>query len=402
MLSQPYQNKVYRPNIKTVELYNSVKEGSFPIINLGSGETVLLAFDDLLGGSANYYYTIEHCDADWNSSQLSPTEYLQSFTEDRITDYRYSTNTLQKYTHYQVAIPNFSIVPKLAGNYILKVYDDGDANKPVLSRRFYVVDNRAAINADITASNNNQYRQSNQKLNFTVNINGLPLQNPNTDVRILVMQNGRDDKAQKNTQPYNVSGNLLFYTDLYTNDFTGGNEFRHFDLRSLKLNSERVGRIYRDTANTVLLLGDPARDGANYSFQYDNNGAFYILNQDGTDPRYDADYAHVYFSLAANRTAAQGTAYIVGAFNDFKCDAQSRMAYDDSKGRFYTDLYLKQGVYDYEYTWLPQGDKATDDTAIEGAYFETENDYQILLYLRRPGARYEELLGYRVINTVRH
>lgn len=394
-----YDDRVYLAGIRSVELYNTAKAQSFPVINLKSNDVLLLAFDDLRGGTRYLNYTIQHCDAYWNPSQLSPSEYLQSFTDDRITDYRYSGNTIQKYTHYEVTFPNYNIVPKLSGNYLLKVYLDGDINKLVLTRRFYVLDQKVSIGATIDPSARTTLRQSNQKVNFQVNYGGSLVQNPNTDIRALVMQNGRADKAMMNTQPADLRGNTLIYNDVNTNDFAGGNEFRHFDLRSLKLNSDRVARIFKDTANTVVLLGDPNRNQAAYSFQYDNDGNFFILNQDGSNPKTDADYVHVYFSLAGNKSDSEGSAYIVGRFNDYQLNEQSKMQFDSGRGRFYTDLFLKQGVYDYEYIWVPNSSKTPDEVTFEGSYYETENNYQILVYFKRPGARYEELVGYTQLNT---
>ena len=91
-----YENYIYIPQINTAELYNRNKEQSFPIITLGTADELLLAFDDLRGGTKDFSYTIEHCDAQWNSSRLSTIEYLESYTEDRISDYSYSFKTLQK------------------------------------------------------------------------------------------------------------------------------------------------------------------------------------------------------------------------------------------------------------------------------------------------------------------
>jgi hypothetical protein len=393
----PYNNKVFRPEIKSVEFYNTKKVQSFQLIPFNSGEQLLLSFDDLNGGSRNYYYTIEHCDEAWNSSNLSPSEYLQSFNEDQIGDYSYSSSTLQKYTHYELKLPNNNIAPKLPGNYILKVYEDGNRSKMVLTQRFYVLDQKVSILAEVVPSFN--LRQTNQKINFQVDYGSLRVQNPNYDIRTLIMQNARSETGQLSNQPANIKGTQLIYNDLNTNDFQGLNEFRHFDTRSLKVNSDHIFHIYRDTANTVVLLTDPTLDQPNYTFYYDNDGRFYIINSDGGDPRTDADYAHMYFSLASTKPTGDGSAYLVGQFNNYRLDENSKLDYDAVKNRFYTHLFLKQGVYDYAYVWVPNSTNKSDNTFFEGSHFETENDYQILVYYHPAGARWAELVGYRRLNT---
>lgn len=392
-----YTDRVYRPNIKTVEFYNSEKEGSFPIISLGSNEQLLLAFDDLTNNSATYNYTIEHCDADWNPSRISPNEYLQSFNEDRIMDYRYSVNTLKKYVHYELRFPNQTIAPKISGNYLLKVYENGDTNNSVLTRRFYVVNQRANVLAQVVPSNNVANRTTNQKVNLEVAFQGLQINNPYSDIRAFIMQNGIYETTQINTRPTFIRGTSLAYNDININDFPGGNEFRHFDTRSLRLNSERIQRIFRDTANAVLLLPDRSRIQENYLFTYDNNGNFFIRNQEGRDPRTDGDYAQVYFNLIAPGTSTNDI-YVVGKFNNYAMDAASKMNFDAARGAYYFNTMLKQGVYDYEFV-TPGKDGHMDLTQFEGNHFETENNYQVLIYFRPPGARWEELIGYRQLNS---
>ena len=397
----PYDNNVFNPAIKSVEFYNTAKQASFPIINLGSKEQVLLAFDDLRGSSRNFYYTIEHCDENWNSSNISSNEYLQGYTDDRILDYTYSSGTIQKYTHYEVKLPNDNIAPKISGNYVLKVYEDADQSKMILTRRLFVVGTKVSLAADIVPSGNLSTRQTNQKVNFQIQYGNLQVQNPSNDIKVFIMQNARWETGIWTTQPAYIRGQQLIYNDLNSNDFPGRYEFRHFDTRTLKLNSDHIGRIFRDTGYTVLLLGDPNRNAPGYSFQYDNNGNFFILNQDGSDPKRDADYTHVYFSLAANKTPNDGSAYIVGKFNDYRLDNRSKMAYEPIKGRFMANLLLKQGVYDYQYVWVDNNTGKPDDILLEGTHFETENDYQVLVYFHPANSRWAELVSYRLLNNTK-
>jgi hypothetical protein len=396
----PYSDSVYKPEIKSVEFYNTRKQGSFPMITLVGAEKVLLAFDNLQGGSKDYSYTIEHCDAQWNSSNLSTTDYLKNYSDDRITNFSYSISTIQKYTHYELKLPNENIAPKIAGNYILKVYEDGDQSKLVLTRRLYVLSSKISISAGIVPSDDNATRQTNQKINCLLNYGAIRVQNPAGELRTVIMQNRRPETAIWNTQPTYINGTELTFNDVTQNDFPGGNEFRHFDTRTFKLNSDRILRVLKDTANTVLMLTDPDMSQPNYTFQYDLDGNFYILNQDGTDPRTDADYAHMFFTLSTSRSPKDGTPYIVGRFNDYKLDDNSRLQFDQQTGKFATVQFLKQGVYDYAYVWVDKSGKI-DDGALEGNHFETENNYQLLVYYRPAGSRWEELIGFKDLTTAK-
>ncbi|PJJ79621.1 type IX secretion system plug protein [Mucilaginibacter auburnensis] len=396
----PYINNVFNPAIKSVEFYNTAQVGAFPVIDLNSAEQLLLAFDDLRGSYHNYYYTLEHCDHKWNSSNLSVGFYMQGYQDDRIIDYQYSTNTMRKYTHYEVKFPNENIKPKISGNYILKVYEDGDQSKMILTRRFFILGSKVGVGADVVTPNLTQLRQTGQKVNVQINYGGLVVQNPNSDMRVVVMQNERPETVQINIPPTYVRNGQLIYNDINLNNFAGRNEFRRFDTRTLKVNSERIGRIYRDTSYAVVLLIDPVRNSPDYLFQFDNDGRFYILNQDGNDARRDGDYTYVYFNLAAGSLPSQGSVHIIGKFNDYCIDERSKLEFDAAVNRYFIKLLLKQGVYDYEYTWVDNAGKA-DDIPVEGSHFETQNEYQVLVYYRPPSARWDELVGYRLLNTAK-
>ncbi len=393
-----YENKVYLPQIKTVQCYNTQKEQSMPVVVLKTAERLAVSFDDLNGGSKNYWYTVEHCTSDWKSSRLSPLDYLDGLTDDRIVNYQYSSNTLQKYTHYALTLPNDQIKIKISGNYLLKVYLNGNLQKPVLSQRFYVVENKVNIGAEVAPSQQVPDRSFNQKINFSIFYTA-PIQNPYTDIKAVVMQNGTPQTAIINTKPAFIKPGALVYNDLNTNDFRAGNQFRKFDTRSLRYKAEHVQDIYTDSTVNVILFTDLSGNSGKYTSQFDENGNFFIRNQDGRDSDTESDYAHVLFTLNGP-PPGDGEVYVAGRFNNYTLNEDSKLNFEPSKRRFYGNLLLKQGLYDYKYIWKDNKTGKTDDTIFEGSFFETENTYQVFVYFRRPGSRWDELIGYSNIGTL--
>lgn len=395
-----YENKVYQPQIKTVQCYNSQKEQSLPVITLKSSEFLVFSFDDLNAGSKNYWYTVEHCTSDWKSSRLSTIDYLETLTEDRISDFKYSFGTIQKYTHYQLTLPNSQIKPKISGNYILKVYEEGNQQKPVISQQFYVVNNTANIAVDVVASSQVSLRFSNQKVNFTI-LHQSPIQNPYTDLKAIVTQNGNPQTAIVNTKPNFIKPGSLAYNEINSNDFPAGNEFRKFDIRSLRYKGDNVQDIIKDSATSVVLFQDINTSKAKYSNLVDENGNFFIRNKEGSDDPTEGDYPNVLFTLNAIPPTPNGDAYVVGRFNNYVLNEASKLHYDSSRKRFYGNILLKQGLYDYKYVWLNKDTGKIDQTVFEGSFFETLNTYQVFAYYKKPGMRWEELIGYSNVGNVK-
>ena len=392
-----YDNQIYQSSIKTVVCYQSKKEQSIPIYTLRSGEILTFAFDDLRGGNRGFNYTVEHCTSDWKPSKINYIDYLESFNEDIITNYRYSFNTLQKFTHYEVKLPNEQIKPKIAGNYLLKVYENGNKNKPVISQRFYVVENLVNVGAEVVASSNVSDRFQKQKVNFSI-FHQMPIQNPSLDIKAVVMQNFMPQTAKVNSRPIFIKPGSLVYNELNANEYWGGNEFRKFDTRSFRFKAANVQDLFIDTIYTANLFTDISLKSAKYANEFDENGNFFIRNQDGRDPDTDSDYAKVIFNLNASPPPGNGKIYVIGRFNNYLTQPCNELHFDAVKRRYTTSIKLKQGLYDYKYVWVPESG-GMDETYFEGSFFETDNNYQIFVYYRKPGGRWEELIGYTQISS---
>ncbi|MEJ5963561.1 DUF5103 domain-containing protein [Pedobacter immunditicola] len=392
-------NHIYEPYIRTVQCYNSQKEQSLPVIALNSGELLHFSFDDLEGGSKNYWYSIEHFTADWKPSGISTVDFVASFAEDRIVDYAYSSGTLQKYTHYSLSLPNEQVKMKTSGNYLLKVYENGQVKKPVLTQRFYVVENLVNLQVEVRPSAQVAERNAFQKINFSISHPGLTIQNPNRDIKVLVMQNGNPGTARDDSKPSFIKPGSLVYNDLKSNDFSGGNEFRKFDTRSLRYPAAQVQKIYKDSTFNAVLIPDLSRNTQKYSSGTDENGSFFIRNQDGRDDHTESDYVWVWFTLQTPAAPEHTSLYVAGRFNNYVLNEAHQLKYNPEKRSYEVKMLLKQGIYDYKYILKNLQTAVVNDTLLEGSFFETSNAYQVFVYYRKPGSRWDELIGYLTTQT---
>ncbi len=392
----------YRPEgIKSVRLHREEWNLSYPIIELGSGEKLILHFD-LLGESIEtYYYTFIHCDKDWNPSRVYESEYLEGFTENQVQDYDMSFNTTVNYIHYSLSFPNNDVSFRISGNYMIKVYPFGEPDAPVITKRFMVSEAAAPISATTLRSKLAGYYQTGQQVDFRVNHASLDIQDPYNTIYSTVLQNGRWDNARKNLKPDFTGNYSLEYNGLSDlNIFPGGSEYRYFDIKSIRYQSEYIKRIENLYGYYHIELRESENRAARqYFYWQDFNGKYYIAHQEGIDPNTDADYVYVYFTLPSKFSVA-GDVYIFGELTNWDFNEGNRMHYNSERGAYECRLLLKQGWYNYMYAMKNESLSASIFSKFEGDHYETENDYLILTYYRDPNGRYDRLIGHQMVNTL--
>ena len=169
-----YENHIYRSNIKTVILEQENRPLSDPIIELNSSNHLTLSFDDLDAEYKDYSYKFFHCDSRWNLSPIDETEFLEGFYSDHITSYRPSFNTIQSYYHFTTQFPTSQMRFTKSGNYVLLVYENNDAEHPVITQRFQLFEARVNIVPNIHRATIVEQRNSSQEIDFNILFNNYP------------------------------------------------------------------------------------------------------------------------------------------------------------------------------------------------------------------------------------
>jgi len=397
-----YTDTILDNRIKTVQLYREEWNLSYPVIRLNSPDKLAFHFDLIDDQPGTYFYTLIHCNKDWQKSDIFTNDYLEGFTYDEITDYKSSFNTTVSYYHYKLIFPGDRLKPLLSGNYILYVYPYDNPDRPVITRRFMITEDAARIDINVHRPQMNKGYNENQQVDFTVNISGLGVIDPFRNIFSFILQNGRWNNARKNLKPDIYGNNELKYNSLSDrNIFKGGNEYRQFDIKSIRHSLENISRIdFRHPNYHVLLNPSENREFKPYFYRQDFNGKYFVAIQEGREADTDADYVYVYFTLPSQDQVEGGKIYISGSLADWTFDQDNLMQYDPLRKQYECTMFLKQGWYNYEYVNIKKENRDGVASTFEGSHSETENDYHVLVYYRNPRERYDRLLSTASINTL--
>ena len=390
----------YKTTIRTVQLKREDWNLSYPVLDMNDELPLILSFDDLVDDPVTYSYTLIHCNSNWESTGIIKNDYLDGMHEEIIRDYEFSQNTHQNYIHYSLAIPNSDMRPTLSGNYIIKVFEDYNEEKVVLTRRFFLVDYKVEIEGEAKRTNNLEHFYTHQEVDFKILHDRLPIDDPHQNIRVVVVQNFDWQTAKTELRPTFTAPGELIYDYEEENQFFGLSEFRHFDTKNLKYITEGIDYIrFERPLNHVYLLPDKSRSVGDYIYEEDINGKFLVTYHLDYDPDTGADYVRVHFNLPFDGPISGGQMYVYGALSDWAISSEFQMDFNINNKSYELPALLKQGYYNYQYRFVPDSG-LIDPSFIEGSFYETENDYLIFVYYHNFSDRHQQLIGFQVLNSV--
>ncbi len=404
LLAQRDPEKIFMSNIHTVKLNGFGNQLAYPILALNSADKLELNFDDLDADVKYYYYTFELRNADWSPVQMSFFDYVKGFTQVRINTYRNSSISLTRYTHYQATLPDRNSVPTKSGNYVLKVFLNGDTSQLAFTKRILIVDNRLPVGATILQPTNQQYFYTHHRLQVQVSTAGMDIRYPQQQLKLLIVQNYRWDNRLMISSPTFLRPDMVQYNNELEMVMPAGKEWRWLNLRSFRLLGDRVSsQKNTDSSYNLFVKEEMPRPANQYMFFNDIEGMFISETTENINPYWNADYAHVHFTfLPPNGVPYQGKdLYVFGEITGYGKNEGAKLNFNEERKTYETTLFLKQGYYDYIYTLRDKNDAsgAFSSDLTEGNAWQAEDIYYVLVYYRELGGRYDQLLGFAKLNS---
>lgn len=388
------ENICFSSRIKTLQVKVNGAWGEPSVMLLRSGHRVDISFDDLQPNYQRYTYTITHCNANWEQSELLTSEYMTGFNELRIDDYEPAIGTEMNYCHYMLSLPNNETQLLVSGNYRVDIFEDGE-QEPIAQACFSVIEPHVGVDISVSGNTDIDTYEEHQQVSFAVNYSGYQVNNAVGEFKYIVTQNRRWDNHAEELQPSLMQVNKLIFNHNRALIFPAGNEYRRFEILDEYVPTMRVDHMeYDDTYYHATLFMDEQR--INYLYDEDQNGRYLIRNGDNVENDTESDYFFTHFALQMPQVAG-GEVYLFGDLTNNRIDEEYKMTYNLIDHQYELVTPLKQGSYNYMYMFLHDGDTIGETKPCEGDFHQTENEYAVYVYHRPFGLRYDKLIGFKNI-----
>jgi len=400
--AQSWQTKIYDKNVRTLQVFPDGKPLDMAVIKLNSDEKIRISFDEMTFAPKSYNYKIVHCNSDFLPSQLTHSEYISGFVSGSVSDFALSENTLTLYTNYLLTLPEDDFSFRVSGNYAVIIAEDNNFDKIAAVACFSVTEDVVKINMNVTANTDIEFSGRYQQVEMTIDNSNFPISNVFSELKVNVQQNRRTDNAAFDVKPTYTATFKQTYKNNRALIFEGGNQYRTIDFASEYVFSGEIDKIEtknNEYYNVFLMPANFRNKNSTPTMGADADGRFQINRQRYDDVDINADYMWVHFIFPAEVPFLDGDIYILGDLTNNLFDQNSKMVYDAKNGFYHKALFLKQGGYSFMYAFLPKNSKKATLQKIEGSYWQTQNEYSVMVYHRAFGARYDRLIGVLVIKN---
>ena len=387
--------QIFGGNVRTLTLTVDDDPTLPPYLAFGGRQYIDIEWDEMSHDYKRYRYHIDHCDWDWNvTDDIFESDFLEGLNDQLIEDFEKSFNTTQIYTHYRLRVPSKEIRLRLSGNYRVLIYEEDEKDEPVLEARFCIYEREAGIIAQISSNTDIDFNDRHQQMTLSIGYGALSIFDPERDLKVIVMQNRRWDSRVEGLVPNIRRANGIEFTHNRNLIFPAGNEYHRFEILDVHRTATGVDRIewFEPYYHATLF---PAVVDHAYSYSEDQNGVYVVRSSDNYDDWTMAEYVVVHFFLETPRLQG-GDVYVSGWWSGQTFNPDCKMEYDDAHQYYHAAILLKQGYYSYEFV---QKDGLMQRTM--GSFFETENEYEVLVYYRQQGSRYDRLVGYSIMHNAR-
>ena len=387
-------NVIHDPKVKTLQVMVNQNWLAPAVMRLGTDDVLSIGFDELSHDYHQYRYRVEHCEADWSpSTSLFESDWLEGFNGNPIDDYDTSVNTTVAYTHYWFQIPNDRMRLRLSGNYRIHVYEE-DIDRDVMTIDFRVTEQSMPLAMGVTTNTDIDTNASHQQVSLSLNYGVQRVTDPASQLRVVVMQNQREDNMKQNPKPTIVNGSGAEWRHARELIFEAGNEYRKYEVLDVSHPTMGIDQMmWNGSRYEAYPFIDEQR--RHYLYDEDANGSFLIRNSDNWQIETTCDYVWAVYRLKC-RPLPEGTMVIDGQWATDANQQTYEMTYDEQAGMYTARILQKQGYYAYQYRWrLPDGTLTIPPS--EGSFYQTENSYQVYVYYRGTSDNTWRLTAYQQI-----
>ena len=191
----------------------------------------------------------------------------------------------------------------------------------------------------------------------------------------------------------------MIYKYTKESSFWAGNEYLFFENKDVRAANVGVQFIDLQDIYHNYLFTNVVRAKKPYTYNPDINGNFLVTALDVDEVSIEADYTMIHFSLFHPELKNGSNIYVYGNFNNYALNESNKMAFNPRSGNYETAFKLKQGFYNYKYV-VVDAKGNLNEGEISGNFYQTENDYKVLVYYRDLGARYDRLIGFGEASSV--